>query len=186
MGDGNFLSADGNVVEDNWSSYLDKIKAANYLDPNEPNGLKIDSSSGTTVYKCTSPQFFGYQFTSTADFVDFVPRSTSSQQPDPVLTDSKNGVVMGLDPGTQTANGPTLSQVLSNFGISTSNLNSTLQKILGVLGDATVMSVVTDRSNTDGIPTRNGFWIFPTDGTTLEVSLKLDIQLQLHAGGFRS
>ena len=169
MGDTNFLSPDGKIVEDNWQLYLDKIKGpTNYLDDNE---LKIDATSGTATYSCTSPHFFGYHFTSSADGVNFIPGGTPV--PDPVLHDLKNGVVMGLDPRMPSGNGQqTLGDVLEAFGIKAleATLNSTLKKILDLLEDTTVMSVVHDRSNADGIPTRDGFWLFPTDGTTLEVS----------------
>jgi hypothetical protein len=78
----------------------------------------------------------------------------------------------GFDPAqfsSGATNQQTVSKVMHAFGIDviSSNLNSTLQKIVNILGQAGEMKVVLNRQ--DQIPVRNGVWIFPTDANTLEV-----------------
>lgn len=163
----NLLTPDGQNIQDQWKTSLDNAKGS-FLDDNE---LQLKSgTSGNEVYSCASPAFFSYQFTSTADGVNFTPGVTPP--PTGVLNDSNDGVFMGLDPAQFSSGGTgqqTVSAVMHAFGIDaiTSNLSSTLQKIVNILEQAGEMNVVLNRQ--DQIPIRNGFWIFPTDANTLEV-----------------
>jgi hypothetical protein len=167
MSDANFLTPDGQAIQTQWQQGLNNAKGS-FLDDNKLQLKK--GASGNEVYSCASPAFFSYQFTSTADGVNFTPNVTPP--PTGVLKDSNNGVFMGLDPAQFSSGNTgqqTFSKVMHAFGIDaiTSNLSNTLQKIINVLQQAGEMSVVLHRQ--DQIPVRNGIWFFPTDATTLEV-----------------
>lgn len=170
MSDANFLAPNGQQIQEpQWDDALGNAKDS-FLDANK---LQLtQDASGNEVYSCASPKFFKYQFTSTADGVNFAPGITPP--PTGFLKDSNNGVFMGLDPAQFPSGGAgnlKFSDVIPAFGLDavTSNLSTTLQKIIGILEKAGDMNVVLSRK--DKIPVRNGFWIFPTDAKTLEVCI---------------
>jgi len=163
----NFLTSDEKNIQDQWKTRVDNAKGS-FLDDNE---LQLTAgANGNEIYSCASPAFFSYQFTSTADGLNFAPGITPP--PTGVLNDFNNGVFMGLDPSQFSSGGTvqqTVSKVMHAFGIDaiTNNLSSTLQKVVGILEQAGEMNVVLNRQ--DQIPIRNGIWILPTDANTLEV-----------------
>jgi hypothetical protein len=138
------LAADKTINQSQWGTVITTAKDFLTFDANS-------SSSGT------SPQFFDFAFTSTANQADF---QTASD----VLQDNHNGLLLGLDTTRNTNFQQSLSDVITTFGIP--NLGSgTLNKIVSEVeetGKVTIASSSTDLY-------RNGMWIFPQDASTLQV-----------------
>jgi hypothetical protein len=138
------LAADKTINQSQWGPVITTAKDFLTFDANS-------SSSGT------SPKFFDFAFTSTANQADF---QTASD----VLQDNHNGLLLGLDTTRNTNFQQSLSDVITTFGIP--NLGSgTLNKIVSEVeetGKVTIASSSTDLY-------RNGMWIFPQDASTLQV-----------------
>jgi hypothetical protein len=138
------LAADNTINQSQWGSVITEAKDYLTFDANS-------SSSGT------SPQFFGFAFTSAENTADF--QTTSD-----VLQDSHKGLLLGLDTTKSTNFQQSLSDVLTKFGIpdlGTGTLN-TIATEVEKSGQVTIASSSTDFY-------RNGLWIFPQDASTLQV-----------------